>query len=134
MGSEGSRCEPERPEAERSEAAGPEPTQPNWIQTNLGTKRRDQTGGLIESMTSLKLPRPPPFLATALSLASQESLYQLPGLLFFPRLRKILNPFNLNIPDQCLVPFPFSIRPLSVPSLLLFFINLAFSQFSGQNH
>ncbi len=38
-----------RPEAERSEAAGPEPTQPNWIQTNLATKRRDQTGGLIES-------------------------------------------------------------------------------------
>ncbi len=33
------RSEPERPEAERSEAAGPEPTQPNWIQTNLGTKR-----------------------------------------------------------------------------------------------
>ncbi len=26
-----------------------EPTQPNWIQTNLATKRRDQTGGLIES-------------------------------------------------------------------------------------
>ncbi len=33
-------------EAERSEAAGPEPTQPNWIQTNLATKRRDQTGWL----------------------------------------------------------------------------------------
>ncbi|MCP3664025.1 MAG: hypothetical protein GY696_16295, partial [Gammaproteobacteria bacterium] len=40
---------PGRPEAERSEAAGPEPTQPNWIQTNLTTKRRDQTGALIES-------------------------------------------------------------------------------------
>ncbi|MCP3667478.1 MAG: hypothetical protein GY696_34135 [Gammaproteobacteria bacterium] len=47
--SEGSRSEPERPEAERREAAEPEPTQPNWIQTNLATKRRDQTGGLIES-------------------------------------------------------------------------------------
>ncbi|MCP3667114.1 MAG: hypothetical protein GY696_32260 [Gammaproteobacteria bacterium] len=47
MGSEGSRSEPERPEG--SEAAGPEPTQPNWIQTNLATKRRDQTSGLIES-------------------------------------------------------------------------------------
>ncbi len=35
--------------AERSEAAGPEPTQLNWIQTNLATKRRDQTVGLIES-------------------------------------------------------------------------------------
>ncbi|MCP3665562.1 MAG: hypothetical protein GY696_24205 [Gammaproteobacteria bacterium] len=49
VGSEGSRSKPERPEAERSEAAGPEPTQPNWIQTNLATKRRDQTGGLIQS-------------------------------------------------------------------------------------
>ncbi|MCP3665755.1 MAG: hypothetical protein GY696_25215 [Gammaproteobacteria bacterium] len=49
VGSEGSRNEPERSEAERSEAAGPESTQPNWIQTNLATKRRDQTGGLIES-------------------------------------------------------------------------------------
>ncbi len=49
VGSEGSRSEPERSEAERSEAAGPEPTQPNWIQTNLATKGRDQTGGLIES-------------------------------------------------------------------------------------
>ncbi|MCP3665593.1 MAG: hypothetical protein GY696_24360 [Gammaproteobacteria bacterium] len=49
MGSEGSRSEPERSEAERSEAAGPEPTQTNWIQTKLATKRRDQTGGLIES-------------------------------------------------------------------------------------
>ncbi|MCP3668582.1 MAG: hypothetical protein GY696_39890 [Gammaproteobacteria bacterium] len=29
--------------------AGALPTQPNWIQTNLATKRRDQTGGLIES-------------------------------------------------------------------------------------
>ncbi len=44
-----SRSDPERSGAERSEAAGPEPTQPNWIQTNLETKRRDQTGGLIES-------------------------------------------------------------------------------------
>ncbi|MCP3668744.1 MAG: hypothetical protein GY696_40720 [Gammaproteobacteria bacterium] len=49
VGSEGSRSEPELPEAEHSEAAGPEPTQPNWIQTNLAAKRRDQTGGLIES-------------------------------------------------------------------------------------
>ncbi len=49
VGSEVSRSEPERPEAERSAGAGPEPTQPNWIQTNLATKRRDQTGGLIES-------------------------------------------------------------------------------------
>ncbi|MCP3662683.1 MAG: hypothetical protein GY696_09340, partial [Gammaproteobacteria bacterium] len=46
---EGSHNEPERSEAERSEAAGPEPTQTNWIQTNLATKWRDQTGGLIES-------------------------------------------------------------------------------------
>ncbi|MCP3664709.1 MAG: hypothetical protein GY696_19825 [Gammaproteobacteria bacterium] len=37
--------EPEWPEAERSEAAGLEPTQPNWIQTNLASKRRDQTCG-----------------------------------------------------------------------------------------
>ncbi|MCP3662766.1 MAG: hypothetical protein GY696_09755 [Gammaproteobacteria bacterium] len=49
MGSEGSHSEPERSEAERSEAGGPEPTQPNWIHTNLATNRRDQTGGLIES-------------------------------------------------------------------------------------
>ncbi len=47
--SEGSLSEPERSEAERNEAAGPEPTQQNWIQTNLATKRRDQTEGLIES-------------------------------------------------------------------------------------
>ncbi len=36
---------------------GPQTTQQNWIQTNLAAKRRDQTGGLIESCTS--------FLATA---------------------------------------------------------------------
>ncbi len=29
-------------------------TEPNWIQTNLATMRRDQTGGLIESFTRLK--------------------------------------------------------------------------------
>ncbi len=49
VGSEGSRSESERSGAERSEAAGPEPTQPKWIQTNLATKLRDQTGGLVES-------------------------------------------------------------------------------------
>ncbi len=43
---------------------GPQPTQPNWIQTNLVMKRRDQTGGLIES---LKLKVPHPTLATPLS-------------------------------------------------------------------
>ncbi|MCP3663320.1 MAG: hypothetical protein GY696_12635 [Gammaproteobacteria bacterium] len=48
VSSEGSRIEPERSEAERSEAAGPESTQRHWIRTNLATKRRDQTGGLIE--------------------------------------------------------------------------------------
>ncbi len=37
---------------------GPEPAKPNWIQTNLATKRRDQTGGLIESCTSSKFPPP----------------------------------------------------------------------------
>ncbi len=46
--SEGSSSEAERSEFERSEPAGPEPTQLNWIQTNLGRKLRDQTGGLIE--------------------------------------------------------------------------------------
>ncbi len=55
---------PERSEAERSEAAGPEPTQPNWIQTNLATKRRDQTGGLIESGLALKVPPPHPGYGT----------------------------------------------------------------------
>ncbi len=37
---------------------GPQPTQPKWIQTNLATKRRDQTDGLIESH---KQKSPPPF-------------------------------------------------------------------------
>ncbi len=39
---------------------------PNCIQTNLTTKRRDQTGGLIESCTRLKSPPPSP-LATPLT-------------------------------------------------------------------
>ncbi len=61
--SEDSLSEPKRSEGQRSEA---EPTLPNWIQKNLATKRRDQTGGLIESsMTSLKSPPPLPGYGTA---------------------------------------------------------------------
>ncbi len=41
-------------ETERTEGEL-KPTEPNWIQTNLTMKRRDQTGGLIESCTCLNL-------------------------------------------------------------------------------
>ncbi|MCP3664518.1 MAG: hypothetical protein GY696_18850 [Gammaproteobacteria bacterium] len=48
----------------------PQPSQPNRIQTNFATKRRDQTGGLIESCTSLKPPPPP---ATPLTMGRDGS-------------------------------------------------------------
>ncbi len=67
MGSGGSRSEPERSGGERSEA------QPNWIQTNLVTKRREQTGGLIESCTSFMFP---PGYATV-GVSRQESRKQM---------------------------------------------------------
>ncbi len=37
-----SRSEPERSKGERQRSRGPQPTEPNWIQTNLATKR-DET-------------------------------------------------------------------------------------------
>ncbi|MCP3664248.1 MAG: hypothetical protein GY696_17450, partial [Gammaproteobacteria bacterium] len=60
VGSEGSRSGPERPEAERSEAAGPEPTQPNWIQTNSDKQAARPKRWLVRIMTSLNSPPPPP--------------------------------------------------------------------------
>ncbi len=49
-------CEGERsvPGLLTAEPQPIEPNPPNWVQTNLATKRRDQTGGLIESCTRLK--------------------------------------------------------------------------------
>ncbi len=56
VGYEGSRSKPERSEGEHNRSRGLEPTQPNWIQINLTTKRWEQTDGLIESCASLKSP------------------------------------------------------------------------------
>ncbi len=80
----------------RSPSERSQPTQPNWIQTNLEAKRRDRTGGLIESHKLKAHPPPlPSGYATGLpsSSAGQQNAWAIPKVHWYPwghpRLRQL---------------------------------------------